>query len=106
VIELEATQELLKNKKDKVVFVCPGDTLTWKIGGGTSTTIDVSVKPPFEEDLFGAGNSHVTSTTGAATSKEVTGDSSKHAYFFKYDLVVKVGSSTFTLDPHVIPTGN
>ncbi len=105
-IEVTAATQLLQQADDRLVFVCPGEMLTWHTSS-PNTTIEVHFK---DNKLFKSHDTDITSLAGsggdAATAPEEVVDTAKADSTHGYTIKVTKGSDVFEMDPHIIPVGN
>jgi hypothetical protein len=105
-IEVSATAQVLRQTDDRLIFVCPGEMLTWHTSS-PNTTIEVHFK---DNKLFKSHDTDITSVAGsggdAATAPEEVVDTAKADSTHGYTIKVTKGSDVFELDPHIIPVGN
>ena len=105
-IEVTATAPVLAQADDRLIFVCPGEMVTWHTSS-PGTTIAIHFK---DDKLFKSHDTDITSVTGAsgdaATAPEEVVDTAKADSTHGYVIKVTKGSDVFELDPHIIPVGN
>jgi hypothetical protein len=105
-IEVTAAAQVLAQADDRVVFVCPGEMVTWHTSS-PSTTITIHFK---DDKLFKSHDTDIASVAGsggdAATAPEEVVDTAKADATHGYIIKVTKGSDVFELDPHIIPVGN
>jgi hypothetical protein len=105
-IEVTAATQVLAQTDDRLIFVCPGELVTWHTSS-PGTTIAIHFK---DEKLFKSHDIDITSVAGsggdAATTPEEVVDTAKADSTHGYIIKVTKGSDVFELDPHIIPVGN
>jgi hypothetical protein len=101
-IEIDVTQKALANLDDRIVFVCPGETLHWHLSNGT---FEVNFTDPNANLLFGGATNFKSQPAGggAQADSQPVQDSGAADRTYKYIISVKDGSNVFQVDPHVIP---
>lgn len=105
-IEVTAAAQVLAQADDRLIFVCPGEIVTWHTSS-PNTTIAIHFK---DNKLFKSGDTDIASVAGssgdAATAPEEVVDTAKADSTHGYIIKVTKGSDVFELDPHIIPVGN
>ncbi len=105
-IEVTAAAQVLQQADDRLVFVCPGEMVTWHTTS-KNVTIDIHFK---DNKLFSSNHVDIKLVAGdtgdAATAPEEVVDTAKADSTHGYTIKVTKGSEVFELDPHIIPVGN
>jgi hypothetical protein len=91
-VDTDATSGVIANHES--VYVCEGDTVTWKLGKNVTTfKVQLPTPCPF------TSCSPITDTNPSAT---VTAQPTDHIVVYKYSISVNGGASR---DPHVVGGG-
>jgi hypothetical protein len=102
-IYVAANQQVLVKPDDTIVFLCEGDTVSWSTQD-SNTLIKINFTDNYAEGLLGAGHSKFEKKH--ETDKQTVQDQTGHqGRVYKYSITVDDGTSSFSLDPHVIPMG-
>jgi hypothetical protein len=107
-VEVVASQQVLQDPADDVIFLCGGDKVSWFIQSGTGV-IKITFTDSYADDLFGAGHSKFQSHPGSQkseTDKQTVKSPKEHpGRRYKYTIEVEdpAGSAKGKIDPHVIP---
>lgn len=107
-VEVVASQQVLKDPADDVIFLCEGDKVSWSIQGGTGV-IKITFTDSYADDLFGAGHSKFQSHPGSQkteTEKQIVKSPKEHpGRRYKYTIEVEdpAGTPKGKIDPHIIP---
>jgi hypothetical protein len=115
-IGVDATDQVLTDPNNSVIFVCQGDQITWNTSN-SKIKITVNIKGAHASELFTSHDTtivwdpaHPGTGTANQTPTETVDKPQNHIFLHKYSIDVDDPQSNppkhYTIDPHVIPMGN